>query len=100
MNSANYHILLLFNEIITSVIKAFNKHKINIIENPGDQKPTNKAREHNVDNDGEKVDIIRNSNKNYPCLFKVKSEITTNRSVSNDHGTIIRTGITCKKIPL
>ena len=40
------------------LVKAFNKHYINITEKSGGQKPTNIAKSYSIDNDRQAVELI------------------------------------------
>ena len=58
------------------LVKVFNKHYVNIIENSGGQKLTNIAERNFLDNNRQAVEFIWNSYRNHPSILKIKSNIT------------------------
>ena len=66
------------------LVKAFNKHDINIIEKSGGQKPTNTAKHHTIFNDKQAVELICNSYRNHPSILKINSNITTKANIDDN----------------
>ena len=58
------------------LVKVFNKHYVNIIENSGGQKLTNIAERNFLDNNRQPVELIWNSYRNHPSILNIKSNIT------------------------
>ena len=72
---------IIFNAL--ELVKVFNKLYVNIIEKSGDQKPTNAAKNHIIDNDKQAVELICKSYRNHPSILK-KSNITTNGNINDN----------------
>ena len=65
------------------LVKVFNKHYVNIIENCGGQKRTNIAKRKFLDNNKQAVELIWNSYRNHPSILKIKSNITAKGNNNN-----------------